>query len=184
MGKPQLTAFAALLLVAIAATPTLAAVRVAVFSFEIADPGAATDATGQISAGAFQLQQQGTPTDIRRLALATDTLRTLLLKDPQLLPIDTGALAARIADAAPLHKCNGCEADLARLAGADMSILGTVTKLTSVLIHFDITVRDTTSGAVVRSVSVDVNGDTDDSWARGPRWLYKNRLADPPLLKP
>ena len=126
--------------------------RVAVFASELAGSSAAMDPTGMTAAGAAML----------------------VLAD--LTPI-----AAKLEEAAPLHKCNGCDTDLARAAGADLAVLGKVQKLTAVLIHIDVAVKDVAADTILKSVSVDVQGDTEESWTRGVRWLVRNRLAEPPL---
>ena len=184
MIRPLARPLAFALLSLAAALPAAAGTKIVIFPFEMADAGAMTDSTGQLSAGAFLLQQQGTPEDGRRLKLATSTLTKFLEADPQLTVVSITPLDKKVADAAPLHKCNGCEADLAKELGADLAVLGKVTKLTPVLLHFDISVRDATSGDALRAVSVEINGDTDELWVRGVRWLYKNRLSDPALVKP
>ena len=155
--------------------------KVAVLPFELGDPGAAQDATGDPAAAAMALMNGGASTeDKRRLTLVSDEMRKLLAAASYAI-VDLGPQAKEIDDKSPLNRCNGCEADIAKAAGAELSVLGRVQKLTPVLIHFDIAVRDTTSGDLVRSVSVDVNGDTDEMWLRGVRWLFKNRLSEPPL---
>lgn len=157
--------------------------RVAVFAFELAGSSAAMDPTGMTAAGAAMLQGvSGTsPQDSAKLAAATEMLRGLVASRPGLVLVDLTPIAARLEEAAPLHKCNGCDTDLARAAGADLAVLGKVQKLTAVLIHIDVAVKDVAADTVLRSVSVDVQGDTEESWTRGVRWLVRNRLAEPPL---
>lgn len=155
---------------------------VAVFAFELAGGGASTDPTGMTAAGAAMIQGNNrlAEADRKKLETVTEELRRQLVAKGDIRLVDLGPLAEKIKDAAPLHKCNGCETDLAREAGARLAILGKVQKLTAVLIHIDLTVKDVASDTVVRSTSVDVQGDTEESWTRGVRWLVRNRLADLP----
>lgn len=159
-----------------------AAERLAVFDFELADGGAPSDPTGNVVSGALMLQiGKVSLADRQKLAAATATLRRLAAERPEFALVDLEPMKAKLEAAAPLHKCNGCDTDLAREAGAELALLGKVTKLTSVLIHIDIAVKDVAADKVVRAVSVDVQGDTEESWTRGVRWLFRNRIADPPL---
>jgi hypothetical protein len=157
--------------------------KLAVFHFELAAGGMPSDPTGMTAQGAAMLQGNNklAEDDRRRLALATAELRRLIAEKADQQVLDLTPMAAKLEDAAPLHKCNGCDTDLAREAGADLSVLGKVQKLTPVLVHIDLTVKDVAADKVVRTMSVDVNGDTDEMWLRGVRWLFKNRFADPPL---
>jgi hypothetical protein len=81
-----------------------------------------------------------------------------------------------IARAQPLRKCNGCEADLARQIGAEVAITGTVQNVSNLILNLNIYVRDAASGKLARAMSVDIRGNTDESWLRGVRWLVANRL--------
>ena len=175
---------AALVLTALLGAPgsaEAAPATVAVLPFELGDPGAAQDATGDPAAAAMALMNGGASAeDKRRLTLVSEEMRKLLAGASYAV-VDLRPQAREIDDKSPLTKCNGCEADIAKAAGAELSVLGRVQKLTPVLIHFDIAVRDAASGDLVRSVSVDVNGDTDEMWLRGVRWLFKNRLSEPRL---
>jgi len=156
--------------------------RIAVFDFELADGGVSADPTGMTAMGAAMLQGRGPDqADRQRLTLVTGEFRRLVAEKGQQTLVDLTPMAGKLADAAPLHKCNGCGTDLAREAGADLAVFGRVKKLTPLLIHIDITVTDVAADRPVRTMSVDVNGDTDESWTRGVRWLFRNRFADPPL---
>lgn len=156
--------------------------KVAIFTFELAAGSPGADPTAMTAAGAAMLQGRGpAEADLKRLALVTDEFRKLVAERGQLKVVDLTPMAKKLDDAAPLHKCNGCDNDLAREAGADLAVLGRVQKLTPVLIHIDIVVKDVAADKPIRAMSVDVNGDTDESWLRGVRWLHRNRFVDPPL---
>ena len=81
----------------------------------------------------------------RRLALVTGAA-TLAARDGGYEVVDLSALAAEIEKAAPLHKCGGCEVDIARRAGAESPITGTVRKISNLILGFTIEVRDVASG--------------------------------------
>ena len=106
-----------------------------------------------------------------KIALATDELRKLLAASGRYEVIDLAALATEIKAAQPLHKCNGCEADLAKKAGADVLVVGLVEKASDVLLNMTIEIRDVASGKAERVGSIVVQGNTDDMWLRSVRWL-------------
>jgi hypothetical protein len=66
-----------------------------------------------------------------------------------------------------LRDCNGCELDIGRALKADRVLLGWVQKVSNLILNIDIRVEDVATGAVVLQKSVDIRGNTDDSWRRG-----------------
>jgi hypothetical protein len=143
--------------------------KAAIFGFELLDTSAEGARTGERADQA------------NRLALATAELKWLLEASGQIVEVDTTAQAATIAKGAPLFKCNGCERNIARDLGADVSILGLVQKTSNLILSFKVEVRDVRSGKLLRGGQVDIRGNTDEMWLRGVRFLVKNRLTDPPL---
>jgi hypothetical protein len=114
--------------------------------------------------------------ETRRLELVTDELRRLMNGDQRYELRDLEPFAAEIAQAAPLYKCNGCEIEIAKKAGADLAITGTVYKVSSLILNVTLHVREVENGKLVRVMSTDIRGNTDETWLRGIRWLAKNRL--------
>lgn len=72
--------------------------------------------------------------------------------------------------------CDGCEVDPARKAGARFSVIGWVQKVSNLILNINIVVRDVTTGQRVAAGSVDIRGDTDESWAHGLSFLLRNRI--------
>jgi uncharacterized protein DUF2380 len=66
-----------------------------------------------------------------------------------------------------LRDCNGCELDIGRALKADRVLLGWVQKVSNLILNINIRVEDVATGAVVLQKSVDIRGNTDDSWRRG-----------------
>lgn len=160
---------AAVLALAVLAAPSEARTRVALFAFELDD----TSLEGELG---------GVRTDeTARLALIGAEARRLLDADPELEFVDLAPAAAEIAARAPLYKCNGCEADIARAAGADLAVSGYVQKVSNLILNLNFSVRDARTGERKRLMSVDIRTNSDEMWLRGVRWLVKNRLNDPPL---
>ena len=117
----------------------------------------------------------------RRIELASAELRRLLGESGQLLVLDLAPQAGRIRDKSPLSKCNGCDEDLAREAGADLAVSGILQKTSNLILSFAVVIKDVKAGKTIRAGQVDIRGNTDDTWLRGVRWIVKNRLLTEPL---
>jgi hypothetical protein len=68
---------------------------------------------------------------------------------------------------------------LAQQLGADLAITGVVRKVSSLILHISVYLRDVPTGRLVASMSVDLRGNTDESWSRGMSYLLRNRLLAP-----
>jgi Protein of unknown function (DUF2380) len=119
----------------------------------------------------------------RRLALVSDTLRHMLA-ERGITVVDLAPVRERIAKAAPLTRCNGCDLDLARELGAALVVIGFVQKVSNLILNINVLIRDARGGQAIRGGSVDIRGNTDESWSRGISYLVRNRLFDPPLRLP
>jgi hypothetical protein len=117
----------------------------------------------------------------RRLGLATDELRRLLVESGQIAPVDLAPAAAGIRDKSPVFKCNGCIEEIGQALGAELVVSGYVQKTSNLILSFVLTVTDVRTGKVVRGAQVDIRGNTDETWLRGIRWMVKNRLLAEPL---
>jgi hypothetical protein len=155
---------AALALFLMATDGASAGPKAAIFPFELNDVSIEGEVGGR------------RPGETQRLALATQELRRLAAQDAGYELVELSGLEAEIERAAPLYKCIGCEVSIARRAGADVAITGTVRKVSSLILSMSIQVRDVTSGRLTRVVQADIRGNTDESWVRGVRWLVTNRL--------
>jgi Protein of unknown function (DUF2380) len=121
--------------------------------------------------------------EARRLALISDRLREMLAERGMAV-VDLAPARGRIDKAAPLSRCNGCDLDLARELGAELAVTGTVHKVSNLILNINVTIRDAGTGGAVRAGSVDIRGNTDESWSRGISYLVRNRLFDTPLRRP
>lgn len=115
--------------------------------------------------------------ETRRLALATEELRRLAAREAGYEVVDLEGVKPQIEKAAPLYKCNGCEAEIARRAGAEIAVTGYVRKVSNLILKVFINVRDVESGRLTAVYQADIKGNTDETWRRGVRWLVVNRLA-------
>ena len=90
--------------------------------------------------------------------------------------VDTEPVAAEAAKVNALHLCNGCELDLARQVGADLAAVGWVQKVSNLILNVNMQIREVQSGRLVRAGSVDIRGNTDESWRRGVVYLVDRRI--------
>lgn len=116
------------------------------------------------------------PAEQARLHEVQDELRRILLQVGSYAIVDITPLSKEIEAAAPLVDCNGCEFDFAKKLGAQTLFTGVIDKASDTLLNMRIAEVDVSSGKTKRSGSVVIQGNTDESWLRGVRWLMKNRL--------
>lgn len=151
-----------------AAAAPAAAEKAAVFPFELSIPALDPDD--------LMFGRKATAEELARLSLVTDELQKLLAEAGPYEIVDLAPIKDQIETAAPLFKCNGCEGDLARKAGVDVAFMGLLEKSSDTLLHMTVAVREVATDRVVRTASVVIQGNTDESWLRAVRWLHKNRL--------
>jgi hypothetical protein len=150
-------------MVAVAGAAAAAEPKVAVFDFELVDTSLEGATYGP------RADQQ------TRLVQITDQLRDRLAKSGRVAVIDVAPVAAR-AKAANLRTCDGCDADFANQLGADFAVSGWVQKVSNLILNMNIIVRDAKSARVILLKSVDIRGNTDESWSRAIDWLVRNQL--------
>jgi hypothetical protein len=140
--------------------------RVAVFDFELVDTslqGATFGPSGE---------------EYERLASLANELRRRLILTGRFDVVDIAPLAAK-ARAVNLQNCGGCDALWAREAGAKLAITGWVQKVSNLILNMNIAVRDADTGTLVAGMSVDMRGNTQESWSRALNYLVANRLLGP-----
>lgn len=152
-----------LALVPVAAAQAAAERTVAVFDFELID----TSLDGEMNGPRADEQQRivRISNDLRRRLAATTKFRVV-----DIAPVDAQAHAVH------LQECGGCDADLAAKLGARLSITGTVQKVSNLILNMNIYVRNVVTGKSSAAMSVDMRGNTDESWSRGLDFLVRNRL--------
>ena len=143
-----------------------APVKVAVFDFELED----------FSGGAGVIPESDQ--DREQLRLATETVRRLLTESGRYSLVDVSHADAPDATAHSLHKCDGCDAAIARKLGADQSLVGIVTRITRTDYAVTFKLRDARTGAPIDVAQTDLRIGANYSWNRGAAWLIKNRLLE------
>jgi hypothetical protein len=140
------------------------AARLALFDFELID-------------SSLQGEMAGTdPADEARLRMIQEELRARLQESGRFELVDTAPVAHQVAAAGRLWSCNGCEVPIALRLDADLALVGWVQKVSNLILNLNVVIRDTSTREQVFASSVDIRGNTDESWLHGIRYLLDNRL--------
>ena len=95
----------------------------------------------------------------------------------------TEAIEKQIAAGQTVGACGGCEADYGRALGADLVAWIRVQKVSNLILNMNVYIADVRAGRMLLTKSVDLRGNTDDSWSRSLRYLVKNSVL-PADVKP
>ena len=167
-GAPRRAVLVLIAVLTLPAAAEAAPLRAAVFPFELDDTSLQ---------GAMQGAQ---PAEQARLARLDAQLRVALAASGGYTLVDTAPVAAQV-QSRSLQSCDTCAADLAHRLGAAVAVNGWVQKVSPLILNINLIVRDAATNKMLRAGSVDIRGDTDESWTRGLAWLLKRRiLADQP----
>ena len=63
---------------------------------------------------------------------------------------------------------------------ANFVLIGWVQKVSNLILNMNVVVRDVKTGRVISVKSVDMRGNTDDTWSRAMDWLIRYDLLAPP----
>ncbi|ATE60792.1 DUF3280 domain-containing protein [Thauera sinica] len=83
------------------------------------------------------------------------------------------ALARLRAQREFLYDCPPCKTELGKAAGVRLVAVGWVQKVSNLILNINVEISDAGSGRVVFVKSVDIRGNTDESWMRGMRFLVR-----------
>lgn len=140
--------------------------RLAVFDFEMID----TSLQGQV---------YGPRADERdRLLRTADQMRKELGESGKFQILDISPVNAA-AHQSNLQACGGCDVKLAQQLNADLEMTGVVQKVSNLILNINVYLRDVHTGRLVAAASVDMRGNTDESWSRATRYLIRERLLAP-----
>ena len=85
-------------------------------------------------------------------------------------------LAAKMAAGPEMGNCGGCEFRYGEQLGADLAAWMTVQKVSDLILNINVYMADIATGKMTFVRSVDIRGNTDESWTRGLTYLVKNYL--------
>lgn len=117
--------------------------------------------------------------EYQRLVAARDQLAEGFANAGLYRVVDMGPAAElmkRLKSEQRLHECNGCEIDIAKAAKADRVLIGWVQKVSNLILNLNIQIEDVSTGAVILVTSVDMRGNTDESWRRSVSYLVRQMV--------
>jgi hypothetical protein len=121
--------------------------------------------------------EQTTPAEETRIKQLNDIYRDMLEKSGhyQFVPISP-AIQKQIEESTKISTCNGCQLIWAREAGADLAAYGEVQKVSNLILNLNVYMQESKDGHQYFGRSVDIRGNTDETWQHGIRYLIKNYL--------
>ena len=114
--------------------------------------------------------------DAERVKVVTAELRRQLTQSDLYAVVDLSSIEAEIEEAMPIGDCNGCDVDLAKKVGGEIAVLPSLQKSSDTLLNMTIAVKDVTRDRLIKSEMVVIQGNTDETWLRGVRWLLKRKF--------
>ena len=136
------------------------ALRVAIFDFELIDTSLEGETNGPRA------------DETARLVRLGDQLRMLVTNSGKFEVIDIAPVRTE-AHKTTLQACGGCDADFAQKLGAEVSITGTVQKVSNLILNINLYARVVATREPLVAMSVDIRGNTDESWSRGLEYLVR-----------
>ena len=85
-------------------------------------------------------------------------------------------MAAKIKTGQPLGECGGCELDFGAALGVDQIAWINVQKVSNLILNLNVYIADVETEKMTFVRSVDIRGNTDESWSRSLTYLVKNYL--------
>lgn len=125
----------------------------------------------------FFMQPAGpSPAEQERLKKANAELAKLVAADGRYELVDTAPFSEEIENKRPIYECNGCEVHIGEKAKADYLMVCVLNKISETHLSLTVSLVDVARKGVVDNSSVLIQGNTDDAWMHGVRWLARNRL--------
>ncbi|PLC51649.1 hypothetical protein CR159_01060 [Pollutimonas subterranea] len=114
-----------------------------------------------------------------RLTKITEQLRHDIADKQLYTVVDNAPAATLIKDLQKrfnLHSCNGCDVEIGRALHTNRVLTGWVQKVSNLILNINIQVRDVEGGKIVLNKSVDIRGNTDQTWSRGIRYMVRSMV--------
>jgi Protein of unknown function (DUF2380) len=86
------------------------------------------------------------------------------------------AVEKKIANGQTVGTCGACEADYGKEAGAEQVAWIRVQKVSNLILNLNVYMESVANGKLTYEHSVDIRGNTDESWSRSLTYLIKNYL--------
>ena len=73
-----------------------------------------------------------------------------------------------------LYRCNDCLADIGKQLDTRLVAVGWVQRVSELILNVNVSVQDSQTGTEVLTKSVDLRGNTDETWARGVNFMLRD----------
>jgi hypothetical protein len=122
-----------------------------------------------------------TASELHRIDMLDELFRERLDNSGRfkIVPIPPDA-RQRIAAGPDISGCNGCERDYAKSIGANWAAWGTVQKVSNLILNINVYMEDAASSKLEFVKSVDIRGNTDESWRHGLDYMLRHYLFEEP----
>lgn len=118
-----------------------------------------------------------TKEETARLQVLEDALKTKLEATGKYTFVTVPAdVKARIAKAQNMGECGGCDIDFGKELKVDEIAWINVQKISTLILNLNVYMADVAASKMTFVHSVDMRGDTDESWARSMNIIIKNYL--------
>nr|WP_304363657.1 DUF3280 domain-containing protein [Jiella sp. LLJ827] len=135
--------------------------KVAVFEFELIDSSLEGSMMGE------------NPDQTARLERMAPALRDNIAAMENYTLVDTGPVADKAASQ-NLQSCGNCALSYAEEVGADIAVVGTVQKVSNLILNINAYAYNVDTGEPIARGSADIRSNTDQSWDRGIQYLFEN----------
>jgi hypothetical protein len=120
--------------------------------------------------------QPPTQADQDRLPRVSDELRQEFNKSGLYDIVSTVPLKEKVEKSAKLRSCGGCAVKFAKELGADFAITCEIQKVSNLILNFNVYIKEIGANAPEKSYSVDMRGDTDESFDRAVKYIVQNNI--------
>ena len=73
-----------------------------------------------------------------------------------------------------LYRCNNCLAEVGQRLGTRLVAVGWVQRVSELILNVNVSVQDAQTGVEILSKSVDLRGNTDETWMRGMNFMLRD----------
>ena len=130
--------------------------------------------------GSLQTSELGQdPAEVERLEMLERMVAERFAQEGYEL-VDIEPARKEIDRVANVAKCSGCDTRIAASLGAEYSLVGEVQKTSNLIVAINLQLRSAETGEMVKGGVADIRGNTDETWARGMRYILKNRFFATP----
>ena len=122
-----------------------------------------------------------TPEETARLEQIEQHLKERLqaAKAYDFMPIQ-GALQSKIAAGQSVGECGGCEIDYGKELDVPLVMWGTVQKVSNLILNLNVYMADVRENKMVFVKSVDMRGNTDETWDQALNYMLKRYILKIP----